>query len=107
MARHCSPGWNRHFPPGMIWRRSRFPSSGPWGGTAWYSGTQRVLDGLWAELSTHPEVALKRQLWDGLLREVQLTEGEYFTTQRKLIRRALSESGVAAKIDALVERLLA
>jgi hypothetical protein len=36
-----------------------------------------------------------------------LTEGEYFTTQRKLIRRALTASGIAARIDALVEKLLA
>jgi hypothetical protein len=28
-----------------------------------------VLERLWAELRTHPEVMLKRQLWDGLLRE--------------------------------------
>ena len=29
-----------------------------------------MLERLWAKLHTHPEVALKRQLWDGLLREV-------------------------------------
>ena len=28
-----------------------------------------ILDTLWARLSDHPEVALKRQLWDGLLRQ--------------------------------------
>lgn len=29
-----------------------------------------VLETLWAELAAQPEVALKRELWDGLLREV-------------------------------------
>lgn len=29
-----------------------------------------VLEQLWRQLGTHPEVALKRQLWDSLLREV-------------------------------------
>ena len=29
-----------------------------------------VLEALWAELASHPEAALKRELWDGLLREV-------------------------------------
>ena len=28
-----------------------------------------VLERLWAELRNHSEVQLKRQLWDGLLRE--------------------------------------
>ena len=28
-----------------------------------------VLDALWAELQSDPEVRLKRDLWDGLLRE--------------------------------------
>lgn len=29
-----------------------------------------ILESLWATLSTHPEARLKRDLWDGLLREV-------------------------------------
>ncbi len=57
--------------------------------------------------SLHRELAAAAVEAEAVAAKVQLTEGEYFTTQRKLIRRALSESGVAAKIDALVERLLA
>src|SRR4029077_15527886 len=33
-----------------------------------------VLERLWAELRAHSEVVLKRQLWDGLLREAYGTE---------------------------------
>ncbi len=29
-----------------------------------------VLEDLWTELAAHPEAALKRELWDGLLSEV-------------------------------------
>ena len=39
--------------------------------------------------------------------QAELTEGAYFTTHRRAIRDALKASGIAAKIDALVERLLA
>jgi hypothetical protein len=39
--------------------------------------------------------------------QVELTEGAYFTTQRKQIRNALAASRIAARIDALVEELLA
>ena len=35
-----------------------------------FARARGVLERLWAGLRTHPEAALKRQLWDGLLREV-------------------------------------
>ncbi len=38
-----------------------------------FARARGVLDGLWSALKTHPEVALKRELWDGLLREVYAT----------------------------------
>jgi hypothetical protein len=37
---------------------------------------------------------------------VQLTEGAHFMRQRRAIRDALAENGIAATIDALVVRLL-
>ena len=35
-----------------------------------FGHARRMLAELWRDLAAHPEVALKRQLWDGLLREV-------------------------------------
>ena len=35
-----------------------------------FARARGLLERLWAGLRTHPEAALKRQLWDGLLREV-------------------------------------
>jgi hypothetical protein len=55
---------------------------------------------------------LHRQLSDAAVEAeraaglVELREGAYFTTQRRAIRDALAESGIAAAIDALVTRLL-
>ena len=56
--------------------------------------------------------SLHRQLSDAAIEAervsglVELREGVYFTTQRRAIRDALAESGIAAVIDALVTRLL-
>ena len=41
-----------------------------------YERARGVLTRLWSELETHPEVRLKRQLWDGLLRLVCTTVGD-------------------------------
>ncbi|MDP3746352.1 MAG: N-6 DNA methylase [Phenylobacterium sp.] len=38
-------------------------------GSLTFAGARVVLDALWAELQFDPEVRLKRDLWDGLLRE--------------------------------------
>jgi hypothetical protein len=59
------------------------------------------------KISLHRDLAAAAVEAEAIAGKVELTEGEYFTTQRKLIRRALTESGIAAKIDALVETLLA
>jgi hypothetical protein len=56
--------------------------------------------------------SLHRQLSDAAIEAervsglVELREGVYFTTQRRAIRDALAENGIAAVIDALVTRLL-
>jgi hypothetical protein len=56
--------------------------------------------------------ALHRQLADAAVEAervsclVELREGAYFTTQRRVIREALAENGIAAVIDALVSQLL-
>ena len=39
-----------------------------------FARARGALDKLWDALKAHPEVALKRQLWDGLLREVYGTQ---------------------------------
>jgi len=39
-----------------------------------FGRARRVLERLWAQLRAHSEVVLKRQLWDGLLREAYGTE---------------------------------
>ncbi len=59
------------------------------------------------KMSLHRELAAAAVEAEAVAGKVELTAGEYFTTQRKLIRRALTESGIAARIDALVETLLA
>jgi hypothetical protein len=65
-----------------------------------FGHARRVLAGLWADLSSHPEVALKRQLWDGLLREVYGTsvgddalflQHSYLTIIAKTIAAAIFE----------------
>jgi SAM-dependent methyltransferase len=35
-----------------------------------FGRARKVLERLWAEVGTHPEVRLKRELWEGLLRQV-------------------------------------
>jgi len=59
------------------------------------------------KISLHQKLAAAAVEAEAIAGQVELNEAEYFTTQRKLIRRALTESGIAAKIDALVEKLLA
>lgn len=45
---------------------------------------------------------LRRELGDV---EARLTEGAYFTTQRRAIRDALEEAGLMKRLDALVGRI--
>ncbi len=84
-----------------------------------------ILEALWADLATHPEAALKRELWDGLLREVYGTsvgddrlflQHTYLTLVAKTIAdrvldlqasdaadllsgRALAEAGIRGAVD--------
>jgi hypothetical protein len=82
-----------------------------------FGHAKRMLATLWSELSGHPEVTLKRQLWDGLLREVYgsavgddalFLQHTYLTVIAKTIAAAIFEdtSTDAVKIlsgDALSE----
>jgi hypothetical protein len=54
----------------------------------------------------HRDLAAVAAKAERLAASVPLTEGAYFTTQRTAIRRALAESGLAARMDALVAQLL-
>jgi hypothetical protein len=70
-----------------------------------FGHARTALNTLWASLATHPEVALKRQLWDGLLREVYGTsigddalflQHTYLTVIAKTIAAAIFELAPAA-----------
>lgn len=65
-----------------------------------FGHARRVLAALWQDFAGHPEVALKRQLWDGLLREVYGTpigddglflQHTYLTIIAKTIAAAIFE----------------
>ena len=59
------------------------------------------------KVNLHRELAAAAVEAEGIAGTVALDEVDYFTTQRKAIRMALAASGIARRIDALVERLLA
>jgi len=54
----------------------------------------------------HRELATAAARAEHVAAAVALREGVHFTTQRRAIRDALAEDGIAATIDGLVNRLL-
>ncbi|HUC09285.1 MAG TPA: hypothetical protein VL985_02530, partial [Stellaceae bacterium] len=57
-------------------------------------------------IELHRELAAAAAEAERVAAAVTLREGTYFTSQRRAIRVALTADGIAARIDALVTRLL-
>jgi hypothetical protein len=86
-------------------------------GSLTFSRARLTLDALWADLNADPEIRLKRDLWDGLLREAygeEVGEDSLFLKtianrvldlpvsdpERLLSGRALADEGILGAVEA-------